>query len=69
MYLLYPEKFKYKEPPYEYEFFRLPMDLILGSTEVRNQLENNVPIDEIENEWREELETFDEKRGKYFLYR
>jgi uncharacterized protein YbbC (DUF1343 family) len=66
--LLYPEQFKYKEPPYEYEFSRLPMDLILGSIEVRKQLENGAPVIEMENVWREELEAFVEKRGKYFLY-
>lgn len=65
---LYPDRFKYKEPPYEYEFSRLPMDLILGSTAVRGQLEEGVPIKEIEFSWQDELQEFIEKRRKYFLY-
>ncbi len=66
--LLYPGEFRYKEPPYEYEFVRLPMDLILGSTEVRRQLESGRPVQHIEEEWQTELQGFDRLRQKYFLY-
>ncbi len=66
--LAYPESFKYKEPPYEYEYVRLPMDCILGSGEVRQQLEDGVPIMEIEKTWREELKEFEALRAKYLLY-
>jgi uncharacterized protein YbbC (DUF1343 family) len=67
--LAYPERFKYKEPPYEYEYIRLPMDCILGSSKVRQQLEEGVPVMELENKWREELQEFRELRAKYFLYK
>ncbi len=66
--LLYPDMFCYKQPPYEYEFERLPMDLILGDTEIRVQLENGRSIEEIEGLWAEELRDFDTLRRKYFLY-
>jgi uncharacterized protein YbbC (DUF1343 family) len=66
--LLYPEDFQYKQPPYEYEFERLPMDLILGDREVRNQLEAGRPICEIEESWQDALSAFDHTRKKYFLY-
>ncbi len=66
--LLYPENFQYKQPPYEYEFERLPMDLILGDQRVRLQLEEGRPIVEIEEHWQEELLCFDIQRNKYFLY-
>jgi uncharacterized protein YbbC (DUF1343 family) len=65
---LYPEHFQYKQPPYEYEFERLPMDLILGDQEVRNQLEDGRPVREIEGRWQEELQAFDRTRKNYFLY-
>lgn len=67
--LAYPESFKYKEPPYEYEYVRLPMDCILGSSEVREQLEEGAPIMEIEKEWGDDLQAFEELRTKYFLYK
>ena len=66
---LYPEKSRYKQPPYEYEFERLPMDLILGDKEIRTQLEADIPLLRIEAGWQEELREFNRKREKYFLYR
>ncbi len=66
--LLYPEQFHYKQPPYEYEFERLPMDLILGDCEVRRQLEEGQPVLEIEKSWQDALQSFDRTREKYFLY-
>jgi uncharacterized protein YbbC (DUF1343 family) len=65
---LYPKDFRYKEPPYEYEFERLPMDLILGERGVRQGLEAGRPLVELEAGWREGLEAFDERRKRYFLY-
>ena len=65
---LYPEGFSYKEPPYEYEYERLPMDLILGDKEVRQALEDGLPIKEIEAGWQEGLREFLEIRKKYLLY-
>jgi len=65
---LYPEVFHYKDPPYEYEYERLPLDLILGSVKVRKQLEEQTAILEIEREWQEELTAFAGEREKYFLY-
>ena len=65
---LYPDHFQYKQPPYEYEYQRLPMDLILGDQQVRHQVEEGQPISDIEESWQEDLDCFDRKRKKYFLY-
>jgi len=65
---LYRGTFRYKQPPYEYEFERLPMDLILGDKALRGQLEDGVPLDVIEAGWQEELGIFDHHRINYFLY-
>jgi len=67
-FILYPESFQYKEPPYEYEYERLPMDLIIGDTNIRMQLEAGEPIEEIEKQWLPGLQEFDILRTKYFLY-
>ncbi len=66
--LLYPEDFQYKEPPYEYEYERLPMDLILGDIKVRKALEQGVSILDLENSWQNELGDFDKLRQEIFLY-
>ncbi|MCX5871234.1 MAG: DUF1343 domain-containing protein [Deltaproteobacteria bacterium] len=65
---LYPEDFRYKEPPYEYEYERLPMDLILGDQRVRKELEAGLPLREIEAGWQEGLQEFKHVRAKYLLY-
>jgi uncharacterized protein YbbC (DUF1343 family) len=65
---LYPEDFRYKEPPYEYEYERLPMDLILGDQRVRKELEAGLPLREIEAGWQEGLQEFTHVRAKYLLY-
>lgn len=65
---LYPDQFRYKDPPYEYEFERLPMDLILGSTTVRRQLGEGMPILAMEEEWQQGLAEFAGCRKGYFLY-
>ena len=68
MLILYPGRFAYKEPPYEYEFERLPMDLILGDRQVRQALEQGTPILEIEQGWQEELAAYRRRCAAVFLY-
>ncbi len=65
---LYPAEFSYKEPPYEYEFERLPMDLILGDIRIRQDLERGLPIQEMELSWQAGLQEFRAMRTKYLLY-
>jgi uncharacterized protein YbbC (DUF1343 family) len=61
-------QFQWKPPPYEYEFERLPIDLIIGDRSIRKQLENLEPIDAIEAEWQEELNKFKEISREFQLY-
>lgn len=65
---LYPDDFAYKEPPYEYEFTRLPMDLILGDQELRLSIEEGAEIHELENQWQPGLVCFEEQRKGVLLY-
>jgi uncharacterized protein YbbC (DUF1343 family) len=65
---LYPEEFAYKKPPYEYEYDRLPMDLILGDREVRQDLEQGKNIMALEKSWQNDLAAFEKLRREVFLY-
>lgn len=65
---LYPADFALKEPPYEYEFEKMPLDLILGSKQVRKALADGVEIAQLEQSWQEDLHQFNDARQKYFLY-
>ncbi len=66
--VLYPESFTYTDPPYEYEFERLPMDLILGDRAVRKALKQGVNIDELERSWQDDLREFQQRCRAVFLY-
>ena len=66
--LLYPEAFAYKSPPYEYEYERLPLDLILGDRQVRLALEQGESIMDIEKSWQNDLDVFKKLREEVFLY-
>jgi uncharacterized protein YbbC (DUF1343 family) len=68
IYDLYPNNFKWKEPPYEYEFERNPFDVIAGTQKLREDIENGVSIREIKNSWAEDEKSFRNLREKYLIY-
>ncbi|MCI5224913.1 MAG: DUF1343 domain-containing protein, partial [Candidatus Electrothrix sp. AR4] len=68
LFTLYPDEFVYKQPPYEYEYELLPMDLILGDQKVRYALEEGMDSINLEHTWQEELAEFDLLRRSVFLY-
>jgi uncharacterized protein YbbC (DUF1343 family) len=66
---LYPEEFKWKDPPYEYETKHLPIDLLIGDRSIRQDLEKGTSPELLESSWQEGLSAFAQLRGKYLLYR
>lgn len=67
-YRLYPGEFTYKQPPYEYEFDKLPMDIILGDLEIRKMLEAGRPIMDMENSWQADLESYNKLAQRFWHY-
>jgi uncharacterized protein YbbC (DUF1343 family) len=67
--LLYPEQVVWKQPPYEYENERLPLDLLIGDPKVRQDLEGGISIDDLELAWQDDLAEFTRRRKGFFLYR
>jgi uncharacterized protein YbbC (DUF1343 family) len=65
---LYPERFEWKQPPYEYVYDKLPFDVINGSSVIREQIEANAPTSEIIESWRSDLSEFAKLSQKYLLY-
>jgi uncharacterized protein YbbC (DUF1343 family) len=65
---LYPEEFRWSQPPYEYVHDKLPIDVILGDRRVREDLEKGRPVMEIEREWSKDLNDFMKVRTRYLLY-
>ena len=62
------DQFEWKQPPYEYETKRWPIDLILGDQTIRHRLEAGEPVGDIEASWQDGLEEFKEISRKYYLY-
>jgi uncharacterized protein YbbC (DUF1343 family) len=60
--------FQWKMPPYEYEYERMPIDLILGDSAIRESLTADASLEHLVELWSDELEAFDKLRRKYFLY-
>jgi uncharacterized protein YbbC (DUF1343 family) len=65
---LYPEKFAWRQPPYEYEMVRLPFDLLTGDEVIRRGLEQGVSVAELEAAWQADLRRFMEVRREFLLY-
>jgi uncharacterized protein YbbC (DUF1343 family) len=63
-----PEKFAWRQPPYEYEDDKLPIDILAGSGVLREQIERGAPIAEIAASWREDEEAFSRLRQRFLLY-
>ncbi len=62
------DRFEWKQPPYEYEHHRLPIDLIIGDKILRQRLENSDGPSDMAESWREDLKKFEDLRRRYFLY-
>jgi uncharacterized protein YbbC (DUF1343 family) len=65
---LYPEQFAWRQPPYEYETARLPIDLLDGDAAIRLGLEQGVNAAELEAGWQADLVQFMEVRREFLLY-
>lgn len=65
---LYPDDFQWKQPPYEYVQDRLPIDVIAGTDQLRQQIAADLPLQEIAGSWQEGLAAFAEMRKTYLLY-
>lgn len=65
---LYPNDFAWSAPPYEYEWHRRPIDLIIGSRTVRERIESLEDLTAIEADWTASLAAFRNERPKYLLY-
>lgn len=65
---IYREEFSWKQPPYEYEFEKLPIDLIFGDDYVRLTIESGGDLEELAASWDNDIAQFAEVRREHFLY-
>lgn len=65
---IHKKNFKWKEPPYEYEYKKRPIDLIIGDSSLLCELESCTNLSHIKAKWLSDNESFLEWRKPYLLY-
>jgi uncharacterized protein YbbC (DUF1343 family) len=63
-----PEKFAWRQPPYEYEHEKLPIDILAGSDRLRTEIEAGTPAVAIAASWKKDEDAFRALRENYLLY-
>jgi len=66
---LAPGRFRWKRPPYEFERRRLPIDILLGTDQIRRTLERGRPLREIEHTWAADLARWRRRCRRVLAYR
>jgi len=65
---LYPEDFAWRQPPYEYETERLPIDLLTGDAAIREGLDAGRSISDLAAAWQPDLDDFLQASQEFWLY-
>jgi len=63
-----PGQFRWKEPPYEYEFEKMPIDCLAGSNTLRQQIDAGMTAKEIARSWDAPVAAFKKIRERFLLY-
>jgi uncharacterized protein YbbC (DUF1343 family) len=63
-----PTRFAWRQPPYEYEHDKMPIDILAGSDTLRRQIESGVSVSDIGASWRDDEEAFRKLRQPFLLY-
>ena len=69
VYDLYPRKFRWKRPPYEYEKKKMPVDILAGTDRLRKDIESGIRLNKMEEWWSGQCREFVRRvRRKYLIY-
>ena len=63
-----PAQFAWRDPPYEYEHEKLPIDILAGSSEMRERIEAGQAAREIARSWKDSVDAFSELRARFLIY-
>jgi uncharacterized protein YbbC (DUF1343 family) len=62
------KRFAWRDPPYEYEFVKLPFDILCGTDRIRKAIETGVSPKRLAAGWAKEAAAFRRRRAPYLLY-
>ncbi|MEW6349783.1 MAG: DUF1343 domain-containing protein [Thermodesulfobacteriota bacterium] len=65
---LYPNGFRWSDPPYEYVHDKLPIEVILGDGRIRQDIEEGCLRVNLEAQWGSALEGYTQVRSNYLMY-
>ncbi len=68
LYQTHGDSFAWLPPPYEYEWDKLPIDILLGDGALRQRIENGDDVSKLEASWEKELRQYQEGLGDCLLY-
>ena len=63
-----PARFQWRQPPYEYEHDKMPIDILAGSDVLRTQVESGMAMGDIAASWADDEAAFRKLREPYLLY-
>jgi uncharacterized protein YbbC (DUF1343 family) len=63
-----PDRFAWREPPYEYEHEKEPIDILYGSDQLRGVIDGGGDVAALIDSWRPEEERFRRQREPFLLY-
>jgi uncharacterized protein YbbC (DUF1343 family) len=62
------DRFGWRQPPYEYEATKMPIDILYGSASLREGLDQGASADTLIRGWDDQLQGFRKIREKFLLY-
>lgn len=65
---LWGREFEWKKPPYEYEYEKLPIDILCGGTKIREALESGARPEDIVLSWKNDEAAFRKRRQDFLFY-
>ena len=65
----WPREFAWKQPPYEYEEVKMPIDILAGRDRLRKEIEAWKDLDGMEKWWKAEAKAFEKIRKRYLIYK
>jgi uncharacterized protein YbbC (DUF1343 family) len=63
-----PDNFAWREPPYEYEHEKEPIDILYGSDQLRRTLDEDGSVPDLIASWRADEDAFRRERQQFLLY-
>jgi len=65
---VHPSLFRYKKPPYEYEYEKLPIDLIIGNLHIREKIEQMTDLKSLERSWEDDIKQYVSVAKRFHQY-